>query len=146
MDAMPHGSAPPGSGGACHTGAAGGGAGPSWHDTAASTAHEWAHWNGDYVGDAVTSAAGGNWAAVNARIDALTVPKAGNADAAASFGNTLRFAAGGPVFDLPDGYTIDSPSGGIADNVFVPEPSTLSLTLLGAGILTGLRRARRLPR
>jgi hypothetical protein len=31
----------------------------------------------------VTSAAGGNWAAVNARIDALTVPKAGNADAAA---------------------------------------------------------------
>ncbi len=63
---------------------AGGGAGPSWHDTAASTAHEWAHWNGDYVGDAVTSAAGGNWAAVNARIDALTVPKAGNADAAAA--------------------------------------------------------------
>lgn len=35
---------------------AGGGAGPNWHSTAASTAHEWAHWNGDYVGDAVTSA------------------------------------------------------------------------------------------
>jgi hypothetical protein len=63
---------------------AGGGAGPNWHSTAASTAHERAHWTGDYVGDAVTSAAGGNWAAVNARIDALTVPKAGNADAAAA--------------------------------------------------------------
>jgi hypothetical protein len=63
---------------------AGGGAGPNWHSTAASTAHEWAHWNQDYVGDAVTSASGGNWAAVNARIDALTVPKAGHADAAAA--------------------------------------------------------------
>jgi hypothetical protein len=62
----------------------GGGAGPNWHDTAASSAHEWAHWNEDYVGDSVTSAAGGNWAAVNARIDALTVPKAGHADAAAA--------------------------------------------------------------
>jgi len=63
---------------------AGGGAGPNWHSTAASNAHEWAHWTGDYVGDAVASAGGGNWAAVNARIDALTVPKAGNADAAAA--------------------------------------------------------------
>jgi hypothetical protein len=61
---------------------AGGGAGPNWHSTAASTAHEWAHWHQDYVGDAVTSAAGGNWAAVNARIDALMVPKAANATAA----------------------------------------------------------------
>jgi hypothetical protein len=63
---------------------AGGGAGPNWHSTAASSAHEWAHWNQDYVGDAVTSATGGNWAAVNARIDALTVPKAAHADAAAA--------------------------------------------------------------
>jgi hypothetical protein len=62
----------------------GGGAGPNWHDTAASNAHEWAHWNQDYVGDSVTSSAGGNWSAVNARIDALTVPKAGNADATAA--------------------------------------------------------------
>lgn len=61
-----------------------GGAGAHWHDTAASRAHEWAHWTGDYVGDAVTSGTGGNWAAVNARIDALTVPKAGNADAVAA--------------------------------------------------------------
>lgn len=63
---------------------AGGGAGPNWHDTAASRAHEWAHWNDDYVGDAVTGASGGNWAAVNTKIDALTVPKAGNADVAAA--------------------------------------------------------------
>lgn len=63
---------------------AGGGAGPNWHSTAASTAHEWAHWNGDYVGDAVTGASGGDWAAVNARIDALTVPKAANPTEAAA--------------------------------------------------------------
>ena len=62
----------------------GGGAGPNWHSTAASTAHEWAHWNGDYIGDAVSSAAGGNWSAVNARIDALTVPKTAHADPAAA--------------------------------------------------------------
>jgi hypothetical protein len=61
---------------------AGGGAGPHWHSTAASTAHEWAHWNQDYIGDSVTSAGGGNWAAINAAIDALTVSKTSAATAA----------------------------------------------------------------
>jgi hypothetical protein len=65
----------------------------------------------------------------------------GNADAAASFGQALQFATGRPVFALPDGYTVDAPSAGIVDNVFVPEPSTLALTVLGAGILACLRRA-----
>lgn len=66
----------------------------------------------------------------------------GNADAAASFGHTLRFASGRPVFDLPEGYTVDAPSAGIVDNAFVvPEPSTLALTFVGCVLLASLRRA-----
>jgi hypothetical protein len=66
----------------------------------------------------------------------------GNADAAATFAHTLRFPTGGPVFDLPEGYTLDAPSAGIVDNAFaVPEPSTLSLTLFGSALLASLRRA-----
>jgi hypothetical protein len=51
--------------------ATGGGAGPHWHSTAASRAHEWAHWDGDYLGDAVTGSTGGNWRQINREIDAL---------------------------------------------------------------------------
>ena len=66
----------------------------------------------------------------------------GNADAAATFDHTLRFASGRPVFALPEGYTVDAPSAGIVDNTFaVPEPSTLVLTLVGCALLAGLRRA-----
>lgn len=61
---------------------AGGGAGPNWHSTAASSAHEWAHWNTDYVIDSVGSAAGGNWSQANTDIDALTQSKATSATAA----------------------------------------------------------------
>ena len=50
---------------------AGGGAGPHWHATAASRAHEWAHWNEDWVADSVNSARGGNWPAVNRAIESL---------------------------------------------------------------------------
>ncbi len=56
----------------------GGGAGPNWHSTAASRAHEWAHWNEDYVDDAVMS----NWSRANTRIDALREPKSQSATAA----------------------------------------------------------------
>lgn len=61
---------------------AGGGAGPNWHSTAASSAHEWAHWNTDYVSDSVNSAAGGNWPTANSDLDKLTQPKATSATAA----------------------------------------------------------------
>lgn len=60
--------------------ATGGGAGLNWHATDASSAHEWAHWNQDYVGDAVAS----NWPAANADLDALREPKASSADATAA--------------------------------------------------------------
>jgi hypothetical protein len=59
----------------------GGGAGPNWHSTAASTAHEWAHWNQDYLADTIPTA---NWTGANQDIDALTVPKSANADTAAA--------------------------------------------------------------
>jgi hypothetical protein len=60
----------------------GGGAGPDWHSMAASSAHEWTHWNTDYVVDSVGSAAGGNWPQANADIDALRVGKAASPDVA----------------------------------------------------------------
>ena len=56
------------------------------------------------------------------------------------FSNTLKFSTVGPVFNLPEGYTINSPSAGIVDNHFVvPEPSTITLAalgLLGLGYVT----------
>jgi hypothetical protein len=65
----------------------------------------------------------------------------GNADAAATF--ALRFPTGRPVFDLPEGYTLDAPSAGIVDNAFaVPESSTLSLALFGSAVLATLCRRR----
>jgi hypothetical protein len=62
----------------------GGGAGPNWHSTDASIAHETKHWTGDYVGDAVTTAAGGNWPTANADLDALREPKAHSATGVAA--------------------------------------------------------------
>jgi hypothetical protein len=59
----------------------GGGAGPNWHSTGASSAHEWAHWIEDYLHDALPA---GNWAGANADIDAMTVAKSAQADAAAA--------------------------------------------------------------
>jgi hypothetical protein len=62
----------------------GGGAGPNWHSTAASSAHEWAHWNTDYVVDSVASPAGGNWPQANTDLDALRQPKASSPNIAAA--------------------------------------------------------------
>lgn len=56
--------------------------------------------------------------------------------ALSDFSNTLTFATGRPVFDVPEGYTVNSLSAGIVDNLFVvPEPSTATLLLLGIGVL-----------
>jgi hypothetical protein len=61
-----------------------GGAGLNWHSNAASTAHEWTHWNVDYIEDSVLGWAGGNWDGVNEKIDKLTEPKSSSADAGAA--------------------------------------------------------------
>jgi hypothetical protein len=59
----------------------GGGAGQYWHSTAASSAHEWTHWNQDYLNDAIRA---GNWAGTNTDIDAMTVAKSAQADVGAA--------------------------------------------------------------
>lgn len=69
----------------------------------------------------------------------------------ADFSNTFSFATSGPVFNVPDGFTVNSAQGNIVDNRFVgaqqtiiPEPS--SLALLGVGAIglagAGWRRKR----
>lgn len=63
---------------------ASGGAGPDWHSTDASSAHEWAHWNTDWIADSVNSKKGGNWSKVNGQLDAIKEPKSRSADAAAA--------------------------------------------------------------
>ena len=68
--------------------------------------------------------------------------------ASASFSDTMGLPTSGPVFTLPEGYTVNSVDGLIQNNRFVdasttvPEPGTLAL--LGVGALTlGVYRRRR---
>lgn len=54
----------------------GGGRSNHWHSTAASDAHEWAHWNTDWLKNVL----GGLWPRANRDIDAITIPKADAVD------------------------------------------------------------------
>lgn len=78
----------------------------------------------------------------------------------ADFGHTITFVSGGDVFNLPDGYTVNSVDFGIIDNCFngsncrdggggtVPTPGSASLALacLALVVLAGPRRAIRRQR
>lgn len=77
------------------------------------------------------------------------LPVERKAEGSASFASTLSFPLSGPVFDLPDGYTGNSESGGIVDNrwIFalarpVSEPATIALLGLGLAGLGFMRRRR----
>jgi hypothetical protein len=59
---------------------AGGGRSSYWHSYEASKAHEWAHWNTDWMVTCIAAL----WPAANADLDAITIPKASAADAAAA--------------------------------------------------------------
>ena len=58
----------------------GGGRSAHWHSTAASDAHEFAHWNTDWLKKVL----GGLWPSANRDIDKMTIPKASAVDAAAA--------------------------------------------------------------
>lgn len=57
---------------------AGGGRSSYWHSYEASKAHEWAHWNTDWM----VTCIGALWPAANTDLDAITIPKADAASAA----------------------------------------------------------------
>lgn len=70
------------------------------------------------------------------------------ASATSDFGNTLNFATGGPVFNLPEGITVNSTDGLIVDNRWAVIPEPASWMMLGTGAaawMAGLamRRKRR---
>ena len=54
--------------------------------------------------------------------------------ATTDFSNSFGFVQGANVFDVPEGVTVNSVSGGIVDNMVIPEPSALCLASL-AGLL-----------
>jgi len=65
------------------------------------------------------------------------------------FEHTVSLAQDGPVFNLPEGYTVTSDDFGIVDNRFVlspvPEPSTYAMLAGGLLAIAGWRRRRRQP-
>lgn len=66
----------------------------------------------------------------------------GSVSGIADYANTLTFPSAGPVFDLPDGYGVDSQIGGIVNNR-LPEPSAAMLAISALATLAMLARCAR---
>jgi hypothetical protein len=59
-----------------------------------------------------------------------------NLFARSDFGHTLSLPTSGPVLTLPPGFTAYSDSGAIVNNLFIPEPGSLTLFGLGSVVFT----------
>jgi len=74
----------------------------------------------------------------------------GNAGTATTFfEHSLDFARGVPLFNLPDGYTVEDPDAFVFDNRFappgaVPEPAAWALMIAGFGLAGAALRRRKL--
>jgi hypothetical protein len=83
-------------------------------------------------------------------IDASAAGGGNGSSGVSSFSDTFGFVAGQLVFDLPAGFTANSPTSFIVDNRFVPvaaaaavpESSSLLLVMSALGLLAILRRRR----
>ena len=81
--------------------------------------------------------------AAEARTTNGLTPSFFNAEAQASFTDSLLFSTSGPVFGLPNAsYTANSPAAGIVDNR-VPEPASATLLVASFSAIALARRRRR---
>lgn len=82
--------------------------------------------------------------ALGLRNQLLSNGLAGSSSFSADFGSTASWATTGPVFNLPEGYTVNG--FGIVDNHFVgiPEPTSIVLCIFGVLSVGVLRDRRRL--
>jgi hypothetical protein len=84
--------------------------------------------------------------AIFLQIESLTSVNAQGASARSEFSNSLDFELDGNLFNLPDGYTANSPTSFIVDNRFtplvtaVPEPESVALLAFGLAAIGLVRR------
>ncbi len=88
-----------------------------------------------------------SWAVFGSSCDDSGCSSAFNIDSLSDFSHTLSFPTSGPVFNLSDGFTLNSAQANIVNNHIpaesVPEPGTLPLLAFGLPALAAIRKKLR---